>query len=41
LSQQIQYLIRPQHSLNLSYEYQLQNRSDWNEVKLGYRYFFQ
>ena len=40
LNQQVQYLIRPQHSLNLSYEYQWQNQIDWNEVKLGYRYFF-
>ena len=40
LNSQLQYVVNPQHVLRLGWEYQQQDKQDWNKTSLGYVHFF-
>ena len=40
LNNQLQYVLNPQHVLRLGWEYQQQDKQDWNKTSLGYVHFF-
>ncbi|MDO5542257.1 MAG: DUF4105 domain-containing protein [Acinetobacter sp.] len=40
LNSQLQYVLNPQHVLRLGWEYQQQDKQDWNKTSLGYVHFF-
>lgn len=40
LQGQLQYVLNPQHTLRLGWEYQQQDQQDWHQTSIGYAWFF-